>query len=177
MPAVNKFKLHGPGNRPRGRNPFEEYVSPQVIGKLLREAGSEIKPPEVKHLQFVVALADDTNPQEVPAMISKVTDALLRHHVHVLQITSSLFVALLGVPFTEGNTPEVRRELVDALLRENGERIRIVHGECDGAFGMFGGQARWTYGAVIPGFSGVLKKLLETKFGTAVEIDGKMPNG
>ena len=155
--------------RKRGKL-LNEYVSSQTLGKLLREGGSEIKPPEVKHLQFVVALADDTNPQDVPAMISKVTDTLLRHHVHVLQVTSSLFMALLGVPFTEGNTPNTRREVVSALLHENGERIRIVHGECDGAFGMFGGHARWTYGAVIPGFSGILNKLLETKLGTAVEI-------
>jgi hypothetical protein len=35
---------------------------------------------------------------------------------------------------------------------------------------MFGGHGRWTYGAVIPGFSEILKKLLEAKFGTAVEI-------
>jgi hypothetical protein len=35
---------------------------------------------------------------------------------------------------------------------------------------MFGGPERQAYGAVIPGFSGVLKTLLETAFGTAVEI-------
>jgi hypothetical protein len=35
---------------------------------------------------------------------------------------------------------------------------------------MFGSHERWTYGAVIPGFSGILKKLIETKFGTDVEI-------
>ena len=145
-------------------------LSPPVIAKLIRETDAEISPPEVKHFQFVVTLADDTNPQEVPTIISKVIATLVQHRANVSSVSSSLFVALLGVPFSEGNSAETRRELVDALLRENGDRIRIVHGECDGAFGMFGGPARWTYGAVIPGFSGALKKLLETKFGAAVEI-------
>jgi hypothetical protein len=74
------------------------------------------------------------------------------------------------VPLPEGNSPDVRRGLVDTLLRENGERIRIVHGECDGAVGLLGPQKRVTYGEVIPGFSGILKTLLETKVGTAVEV-------
>jgi len=149
---------------------FQDYLSPDAIGKLLRESDSEIRPPEVQHFQFVVALAEDTSPQEVPAMISEIVGTLIQHRATVSNISSSLVVALLGVPFPEGNSAEARRELVDALLRANGERIRIVHGECDGAVGMFGGPKRWTYGAVIPGFSGILMKLIETKFGTAVDV-------
>jgi hypothetical protein len=95
---------------------------------------------------------------------------LIEHHANIPNITSSLFIALLGVPFPEGNSAEARRGLVEVLLRESGDRIRVVHGECDGAVGTFGGGGRWTYGAVIPGFSEILKKLLETKFGTAAEI-------
>lgn len=103
-------------------------------------------------------------------MVGKILDIFVQHHSNVSHITSSLFVALLGVPFPEYNSAEARRELVAALLRENGDRIRIVHGQCDGAVGTFGGPKRWTYGAVISGFSGILKKLIETNFGTAVEI-------
>lgn len=155
--------------RRTSRQPVQAYVSPQRVAKLIREADPEIRPPETKHFQFVVALADDANPQEVPAIITKIMGTLGKHRATVSTITSSLFAAILGVPFLEGNSAEARRELVDALLRENGDRIRIVHGECDGAFGTLGGHGRWTYGAVIPGFSAILKKLLETKFGTAVE--------
>lgn len=155
--------------RRKSRNALEGYLSP-VVATLLRETGSEIKLPEVKHFQFVVILADDTNPQDVPSMIGKVTATLVQHRATVTDITSSLFVALLGVPFPENNSAEARRKLVDTLLRENGDRIRIVHGECDGAFGVFGGGGRWTYGGVIPEFSAVLKKLVETGLGTAVAI-------
>src|ERR1700693_3588309 len=156
--------------RRRVRTAFGKYIGPEEIEKLLRETGSEIRTSEVKHFQFVVAIADDTNPRDVPAMTGKILDIFDQHHANASHITSSLFVALLGVPFPERDSAEARQELVDALLRENGDRISIAHGQCDGAFGMFGGPRRWTYGAVIPGFSGVLKKLLEIKFGTAVEI-------
>jgi len=149
---------------------MQEYVSPDVIAKLLRETKPEIRLPEVKHFQFITMLADDTNPQEIPEMIRMVLNTLSEHRANVSNITSSLFVALLGVPFPEGNSAEARRGLVDALLRGHGARIRIVHGECDGVVGLFGGERRSTYGAVIPGFSGILKKLLETKLGSALEI-------
>lgn len=148
---------------------MQDYVSPEVIERLLRERGPETSSPEVKHFQFVVILADDTNPQDVPAIIAAVVDMLVKHRANVSTITPSFSIALLGVPFPEGNSSEARRRLVEALLRENGNRIRIAHGECDGAVGMFGGDERRAYGAVIPGFSGILKTLLETKFGTAVE--------
>ncbi len=156
--------------RRKTRKVFDEYVSPETIARLLREKGSGTKPFQVKHFQFLVILADDTSPQEVPSMISSVTATLVQHRANISSVTSSLFVALLGVPFPENNSAAARRNLVDALLRENGDRIRIVHGECDGDFGTFGGTGRSTYGAVIPGFSDILKKLLGAKVGAPVEI-------
>jgi hypothetical protein len=149
--------------------PMPEYVSPEAIEKLLHETNHEIRPPEVKHFQFVVILIDDKNPQDVPAIVGTAVGTLVRQRANVSSITSSLLVGLLGTPFPEGNSPQARRELVAALLQDNGDRIRLAHGECDGAVGIFGGHERWAYGAVIPGFSGILKKLLETKFGTSVE--------
>jgi hypothetical protein len=115
-------------------------------------------------------LADDTNPDEVPPMISNVMATLIQHRANITSVMSSLFVALLGTPFPENNSAEARRNLVGVLLQEHGDRIKVVHGECDGTFGMFGGGGRSTYGAVIPGFSRALNKLLEIKLGTALEI-------
>ena len=152
------------------RTTFGKYISPEATEKLLRETGSGISSPEVKHFQYVVAMADDTNPDEVPAVIGKIVQLLVEHQATVTNIMSSLVIALLGVPFLAGNSAGARIELVEALLRENGDRIRIVHGECDGAVGNFGGPKRWSYGAMIPGFSAILKRLIETKFGVAVEI-------
>lgn len=154
----------------RKRGTLGEHLNPEAIAKLLRETKPEIKGPQIRHFQFVLILADDSNPQAVPPMISSVLRTLDEHRASVANIMSSLFVALLGVPFGDGDSVEARRALVEALLRENGDQIKIAHGECDGMFGTFGSTGRYTYGGVIPGFSGMLKTLLETKPGTGVEI-------
>jgi hypothetical protein len=154
--------------RRRVRTAFGEYLSPEVIRRLLQNPN--LVSPQVKHYQYVVVLADDSNLQEIQPMISKITEIFVQHHATISVVSSSLFVALLGVPFNDCNSPEARRKLVDALLQELGGRIRIGHGEADSLVGNLGGPLRYSYGAVIPGFSGVLKKLLDTNFGTAVEI-------
>ena|SRR5215471_12628932 len=69
--------------RRRNRKLWQAYLSPEEVAKLLRETKPEIKPPEVKHFQFVVILADDTNPQEVPAIISTVMGTFVHHHANV----------------------------------------------------------------------------------------------
>jgi hypothetical protein len=134
--------------------------------KLLRERYSEIGRPEVKHFQYVVVIADDTSPENVQAMIAEIVQIFVKHPAAVNNITSSLFVALLGTPFPGDNSAERRPRLVDTLRRENGSRIRIVPRGCDGAVGRVGGPKRWTCGAVIPGISGILKKPLKAAFGT-----------
>jgi hypothetical protein len=149
---------------------FQEHVSSEKIRDLLAEGDGQIDPPESKHFQFVAVLADDTNPENVPATIGSVLETFLHHRATVTSLSSSLAVALLGVPFPEGNSAEARRAVVAALRQKNGDRVRIAHGECDGIVGMLGGPARWSYGAVIPGFSDILKRLLDSKFGTALEL-------
>jgi hypothetical protein len=126
------------------RTSFEGYVSPETSAKLLREGKPGIQPPQVRHFQFVVILVDDANPNDVPTMIETVTGTLVRQHATVLNIASALLVGLLGVPFPESNSPQARLELVAAILQDNGARVRVAHGECDGAVGMFGGHQRWT---------------------------------
>ena len=123
---------------------MEEHLSPGVIAKLLRGTEREVPPPEVKRFQFVVVLADDSNPEDVPRMIGALLDMLVQHHATASTVASSLFVGVLGVPFPEGNSAGARRELVAALIRDHGERMRIVHGECDGLFGTLGGGRRST---------------------------------
>jgi hypothetical protein len=156
---------------------MHEYVGPEEIAKLLRGAKHGLKPPEVKHFQFVVILTDDTDIQEFPATISAVMGTVARHHAIVSNSTALLLVAVLGVPFPEDNSARARREFVDALLQEHGDRIRVIHGECDGPFGMFGEPGSSIYGAMIPGFSGILKRLLEIRPGAAVETDTGADNG
>jgi hypothetical protein len=157
--------------RRKVRKAFGKYISPEVMEKILRDTPSESRPFETRHFQFVVVIADDKNVGEVPATISKILEIFMQHRANVSHVSSALFVGVLGAPSPEHNSPEARRKLVDALLRDNTVRVRIAHGECDGAVGLFGGPKRRTYGEVIPGFPVILKKLLEAEVGTAVEIN------
>jgi hypothetical protein len=154
----------------RARKTFEPYLSPEVVKELLRTPKSEIKPPETKHFQFLVILVEGSNPQDVSATLTTLVGTLSQHQANVSGISPSFLIALLGVPFPEGNSPNERRQLVDALLQDSGDRIRVAHGQCDAPYGMFGSAPRFTYGALIPGFSGILKALVEMTSGTAVEI-------
>jgi hypothetical protein len=156
-------------NQPGGPKKAFDYINPEMLAMFLSEPAPEISAPDVKHFQFVVILLDDTNPEQVPRTANAVTATLLQYCANISNVSPTLFVALLGVPNPEGNSPEVRRELIHALLRENGKRIRIAHGECDAPAGMFGSHGRWTYGAVIPNFATLLSTLLQTHPGTATE--------
>jgi hypothetical protein len=153
----------------RVRKEFQKLVGPEAAAKLLSEP-LRVGQFETRRFQFVLILVDEVEPQRIPAIISTVVDTILQHGATVSDITSSLLVALFGVPFLGGNYPEARRGLVDALLRQNGDRIRIAHGQCEGPVGLWGSQERCSYGALIPGFSNVLNALLEAKAGTAVEV-------
>jgi len=151
--------------RQRIRKQLQGFINPEVVAEL------QVGQPQRKHFQFVLVLVDESHPEQMPEVIGRAVDTILEHQAMLMNITSSLLVGLLGVPFPQDNSPEARRGLVDSLLRENGDRIKVAHGDCDGAVGNLGSQRRFSYGALIPRFSGVLKKLLETEFGTAVEID------
>jgi hypothetical protein len=159
--------------RRRDRKLFQDFVSAEALAKVQGKAQLSVGRVEEQHFQFVVILADDSNPHEIPGTISAVVACLLQHGATLSNLSSSLLVGLLGVPFSQGDSPEERHRLVETLLRQNGDRIRIAHGQCYGAVGLLGTNERCTYGEVIPRFSAILKRLLETNFGTAVEIDSK----
>ena len=159
-------------DRWRMRRKFEKYVSPGVR-KLLEEDPSKFIPdlPEKKHFQFFVISLDETNPHDISSLTAEVADQVFQHHGMIHSMTSSLVVGWMGYPFVEYDSAENRRQLVNSLLRTNGSRLRIAHGECTSLLGNFGAKTRFNYGVLIPGFSYVLRKLLDTPFGAAIEIE------
>jgi len=158
--------------RRRVRREFGKHVSPAVIRSIekSRNRGELPGKPETRHFQFIVVHIQDSQPDEIAPVVAKVVDACLRHHAVISNLSASLIVACLGGPFPEFDSAEGRLSLVTALVTEAGNRIRIAHGHCDGLLGNFGSEKRWTYEAVVPGFSGILGQLLGRPFGTAVEI-------
>ena len=124
----------------------------------------------MKHFQYIIVVLGDTNLQEVPATIAAATDTLIDNRATVMTTGSSLIIGVLGLPFPEGDSRQSRHKVVDALVHSLGDKIRIAHGGCDGPVGNFGPPRRFAYGALIPGFSAILKTLLESTPGAAIEI-------
>jgi hypothetical protein len=147
---------------------FGDYLSPEVIRRLLMRP--DLVQPTVKHFQFVVVLFEEGNPQEISALINEVAGTLFEHKATVTNVSHAFLVGLFGVPFPGADSPEARRAAVESLLRAKGSRIRIAHGECEALVGNLGGPLRYTYDAAIPGFLGILKKLIEAEPGSALEV-------
>jgi hypothetical protein len=149
--------------RRKVRTAFGDYLSPEVVRRLLE--APDITSPQVKHFQFVVVVFEEANPQEISALMSDVVGTLFEYKATVTSVSPAFLVR-----FHDGDSPEARRAAVESLLRGNRRRIRIAHGECDAAVGNFGGPRRFAYDAAIPGFLGILKKLLEAEPGSAFEV-------
>src|SRR4030095_9156220 len=119
------------------------------------------------HFQYILVHMRETAPGELQKLIARVIEAFFPRNGVLGSIQSSLVVGYLGIPWPQYDSSEARADLVAALLAANGKAIRIAHGECNGLVGLIGSNRRFTYGAIIPEFSSVLKKLLDAEFGTA----------
>jgi len=154
--------------RRKVRTAFGDYLSPEVIRRLLTRP--DLIEPAVKHFQFVVILLDEPVTKLISPLMSGLARTLFNHKATISTISPSLVVSLFGVPFPDGNWPEARRAVVEALLKERDIRIRIAHGECEALVGNLGGPLRYAYDAAIPGFLGILKRLLDSEPGSAFEV-------
>lgn len=150
------------------RRAFKKLIPADVIRKLAEDPPA-LKPPRQQHFEFVIVSIDESNPDATSRVLSDVLGTVFAHDAMVSMISASLVSSYFGV-FQPNKVPEARQKLVTQLLRENGNRLRIAHGECDGLVGNFGSEQRLTYDCFIPGFSRILSELLSSEFGKALEI-------
>ena len=151
------------------RKKFGRYVSPDALRKW-EETPTGLPEPVVRHFQFVIVVLDDARPEELKATISRVVSAASRQRAILSNVSASIIVVCFGVPFPDDDSFESRLGFVNTLIQENGNAIRVAHGQCDGLVGNFGSEHRMVYEAMIPGFNGILKQLLNSGPGTVVEV-------
>jgi hypothetical protein len=158
----------------KARQDVRKLLPPELVEKTLLDvqAGRMPKRCAIRHFQFVLVDLKETLPSEISAAVGRVVDAFFRHGALLSNVTPSLVVGYLGIPNSnsKSDSVEARLSLVAALLSENGDSIRVMHGQCDGVAGNLGSRGRWIYGAIIPGFSEILRKLLAAQFGTSREV-------
>ena len=157
--------------RRKVRKTFEKYVSPSVIKLIEKDPKRYFSAgPQRKHFQFIIVLMDESKPEEVSPLLSKVVETCFQHGMILDQVFFSLLTAHLGHPFEEHNNPETRLAVVSEILRENSGSIRVAHGECTGLVGNFGCPKRFAWGALIPNFLGILRSLLDAPPGAVLEV-------
>src|SRR4051794_20655999 len=157
--------------RRQTRRIFKKYVSPEVLALLESRDLTPPSAPSRQHFQFVIVHIDEANPDRVSEIFGKVVDCFGRHNAILASSSPSLLIGALGFVYPQYDSPELRKRLVGALLDENSTAIHLAHGQADGLTGIFGTSGHFSYSVLVPNFSGILKRLLETPFGSAIEID------
>lgn len=154
------------------RRALEKFISPNLASETLagRHAGTLSLGPEIRHFQFVLVHVREDDPEETTRTIAGVVETICGCGAIVGHIACSVIDGYFGFPWPECDSIEARQKLVAALIADNGDRVRIAHGQCNGLVGNFGSKKRMDYGALIPNFSGALKTLLALEFGSAAEI-------
>lgn len=152
------------------RKLFGAYVSPEAIQGALRDARHLETTLESRQFQFVVIAIDETNAKEVPEIIRSLISIVVEHRANLASVTSSIVLAVFGVPFQDADSEEQRRKLVDAVMLAHRQRVKIAHGQCHGDVGLLGAGGRFTYTQIIPEYQDVLKSLFEASSGTAIEV-------
>lgn len=93
--------------RRKVRTAFGDYLSPEVIRRLLLQTDSQISALKVQHFQFVVVVFEEANPQEVSALMSGVVGTLLEYKATVTSLSPAFLVGLFGVPFPMQTRPRL----------------------------------------------------------------------
>ena len=154
----------------RLRKLMKAHVSPEAIQGAIRDAQYLEKRLESRHFQFVVIAIDESSVKEVPEIIRSLIGIVVEHGANLASVTSSIVLAVLGVPFQDSDSEEQRRRLVEAVMLTHRQRVKIAHGQCLGDVGLLGAGGRFTYTQIIPEYQGVLRSLIEASFGTAIEV-------
>jgi hypothetical protein len=155
----------------RFRQAFGPYLSQEAITDIMAAPTKPFPTMEKAEIHFVLfQVRDDEADAARNLMTAAMTIAADSGGVS-MDIMSSIALVTFGVPIRgEGAAPESSLRLADELVEKLGPDIRVAHGGGEGPHGFFGARTRFTYGVLVPGFSGYLKTLLSANFGTIVKV-------
>jgi hypothetical protein len=161
-------------DRRRTRKSFGQYVSPAVIALIEQDPKNYLRQPQLQHFQWVLVNLCDRPNEEINHLSEKIIESCFRHQAVISGIAFSLVLAHFGSLMSEDKV-ENRLALVSDLLAENGDLIRIAHGQCTSLVGNLGSDHRLSWEAVVPGFNAILKKLMDADFGAVIDF-GEVPS-
>ncbi len=127
------------------------------------------KPYEVRHFQFVIVGLEELEPEETCTLMGNIEESFRRLGGYTSTYSPFIIIGSFGSYFSEDSV-ESRFRVVNELLANHHDKVRIAHGQADGIVGHIGSEYRSSYGPLIPGFQEIREKLSETPFGMAFEV-------
>lgn len=151
------------------RNAFKGFTDGTAMDKITGEVQAD-SVPEIKHIQYVLVLVDETGFIKSDGLVDHVIDSALHHDAMIDSITASYISMLINTPLALDDPKEKRLSLVKELSESCGTSLAIIHGECECLVGVFGSRNRMNYTAMIPDYKSKLRTLASLEYGQIREI-------
>jgi hypothetical protein len=142
---------------------FAKLVSSDEL-RAVRDSPNELPPLQKQEVCYILIQVRDDSAEDIQRFVCRACDILLDDGALVEAMMSSIICAVF-----EPARISVNR-VVDNLLAELGQNVRIAYGRGEYLRGTFGSPRRFTYGTIFPNFSKSLLVLFEVDYGASKEI-------
>lgn len=151
------------------RETFKGFMDESTVNKVIKGELEETAP-EKKHIQYILTLVEENEYINSNNLVENIINLALHHQATIESITATYISIIINIPLKIENPRENRISLVKELSDKYGNKLAIVHGECECFVGVFGSKSRMNYTALIPDYKSKLKTLASLEYGKIMEI-------
>jgi hypothetical protein len=126
---------------------------------------------EVKMVYFVLVLVRADDHLMVQDRLGKFVKVVGQEGGITISMIPPLALASANVPWSKGNESERLERIVTNTVREVGKDAKLLYGCANAPCGILEFDWWSTYGVLLPNFEGLISKLGEGAFGTAIRVD------
>jgi hypothetical protein len=145
---------------------LSKFVSADVAKDII--SGTPSQEVEMRDclILFILVQVNDSDLNEVGDLITSVSDILIQKRFTIVSVTSSLLLATYGFPLKELNPlKEGCEQVVKELTNDHPKKLKVLHGNVQGKYGLYGHPKGKTFGPILPKFDSILKQLVELSYG------------
>ena len=152
------------------RKQLSKYVTADAVEAIVEGRLFDRSKIQLGWIEFIFVLIRAESPAQLSERIGLVADAGIKHDAVVHDLIGPMVVMAFGTIRAAQHSTTSRTSLVSHLQERFGNDIRIVHGATDGHFGLFGGDARFSFTFTFPRFDAALATLGRLEFGQTEEL-------
>jgi hypothetical protein len=141
------------------RQTFGHYITPETANALLKGEGLEVAPLRPVVADFVLVLFEQTHFPQVLQAAAKIVHEC-GGLVETLSGPLMLVTFFPQIERAPAVTAEKRLALVEAIARQLGTEVCLLHGQQAGYYGAYGGNSRFAFGTVFHDHASLLRELL-----------------